>query len=81
MSSTNFANWNVVIAGVDTAEVTLGDNLKISLNLNRQESTEKYITYLVRDFFTPAHVCICAWVFVLLPATCVIQYTCMSDKY
>nr|XP_046263009.1 complement C3-like [Scatophagus argus] len=33
--------------GVDTAEVTLGENLKISLNLNRQENTENDITYLI----------------------------------
>ncbi|XP_035856297.1 complement C3-like isoform X2 [Sander lucioperca] len=43
--STNSNNYLHI--GVDTAEVTLGDNLKISLNLNRQESTEKYITYLI----------------------------------
>uniref|UniRef100_UPI001444AB52 complement C3-like n=1 Tax=Epinephelus lanceolatus TaxID=310571 RepID=UPI001444AB52 len=33
--------------GVDTAEVTLGENLKISLNLKRPASTEKDITALV----------------------------------
>ncbi|XP_019117290.2 complement C3-like isoform X2 [Larimichthys crocea] len=33
--------------GVDTAEVALGDNMKINLILNRQESTEKNITYLI----------------------------------
>ncbi|TDH15906.1 hypothetical protein EPR50_G00014440 [Perca flavescens] len=43
--STNSNNYLHI--GVDTAEVTLGANLKISLNLNRQESTEKDITYLI----------------------------------
>ncbi|XP_041789937.1 complement C3-like [Chelmon rostratus] len=33
--------------GVDTAEATLGENLKISLNLHRAESTQKDITYLI----------------------------------
>ncbi|KAE8300817.1 Complement C3 Complement C3 beta chain Complement C3 alpha chain [Larimichthys crocea] len=37
----------VVDPGVDTAEVALGDNMKINLILNRQESTEKNITYLI----------------------------------
>ncbi|XP_032389036.1 complement C3 isoform X2 [Etheostoma spectabile] len=43
--STNSNNYLHI--GVDTAEVTLGDNLKITLNLNRQETTEKDITYLI----------------------------------
>uniref|UniRef100_A0A3P8SV57 Complement component c3a, duplicate 5 n=1 Tax=Amphiprion percula TaxID=161767 RepID=A0A3P8SV57_AMPPE len=38
---------NFIHIGVDTAEVKLGDNLKIRLNLNRQESEENDITYLV----------------------------------
>ncbi|XP_045897819.1 complement C3-like [Micropterus dolomieu] len=33
--------------GVDTAEVTLGENLKISLNLNRQDNSPNDITYLI----------------------------------
>ncbi|KAM9363630.1 complement C3-like [Symphorus nematophorus] len=33
--------------GVDTAEVTLGENLKISLYLSRQENTPNDITYLI----------------------------------
>ncbi|XP_073327860.1 complement C3-like isoform X1 [Pagrus major] len=32
---------------VDSAEVILGENLKINLNLNRQENTEIDITYLI----------------------------------
>nr|QNA47551.1 complement C3-like protein [Amphiprion clarkii] len=38
---------NFIHIGVDTTEVKLGDNLKIRLNLNRQESEENDITYLV----------------------------------
>ncbi|XP_061572334.1 complement C3-like [Cololabis saira] len=33
--------------GVDTAELKLGDNLKIYLNLNKQPNTPKDITYLI----------------------------------
>jgi len=36
-------------AGVDTAELDIGNNLKINLNLNRQPNQETDITYLVRD--------------------------------
>ncbi|XP_044045873.1 complement C3-like isoform X3 [Siniperca chuatsi] len=43
--STNSNNY--IHIGVDTAEVTLGENLKISLNLNRQENTQNDITYLI----------------------------------
>uniref|UniRef100_A0A671XRD4 Complement C3-like n=1 Tax=Sparus aurata TaxID=8175 RepID=A0A671XRD4_SPAAU len=32
---------------VDSAEVILGENLKINLNLNKQENTENDITYLI----------------------------------
>ncbi|KAM8771712.1 complement C3-like isoform 2-T2 [Acanthopagrus schlegelii] len=32
---------------VDSAEVVLGENLKINLNLNKQENTENDITYLI----------------------------------
>lgn len=38
---------SVVSAGVDTAELELGDNLKINLNLNKQLNQD--ITYLVRN--------------------------------
>lgn len=38
---------NVVSAGVDTAELQIGDNLKINLNLNKQLNQD--ITYLVRN--------------------------------
>lgn len=38
---------SVVSAGVDTAELELGDNLKINLNLNKQLYQD--ITYLVRN--------------------------------
>lgn len=34
--------------GVDTAELQLGDNLKINLNLQRQTNEDRDITYLVR---------------------------------
>ncbi|XP_070776593.1 complement C3-like [Enoplosus armatus] len=43
--STN-SNSNIHI-GVDTAEVTVGENLKISLNFKRQENTQNDITYLI----------------------------------
>ncbi|MBO6031027.1 MAG: hypothetical protein J6Q22_06110, partial [Prevotella sp.] len=38
---------NFIHIGVDTAELALGDNLKISLNLNRQLNQDNDITYLV----------------------------------
>nr|XP_033478955.1 complement C3-like isoform X1 [Epinephelus lanceolatus]XP_033478956.1 complement C3-like isoform X2 [Epinephelus lanceolatus] len=41
------ASNNYLHIGVDTAEVTLGENLKIILNLKRPVSTEKDITALV----------------------------------
>ncbi|XP_044201965.1 complement C3-like [Thunnus albacares] len=40
-------NKNYIHIGVDTAEMELGDNLKINLNLNRQQTQEKDITYLI----------------------------------
>lgn len=40
--------------GVDTAELQLGDNLKINLNLQRQTNEDRDITYLVR-----AVACVC----------------------
>ncbi|XP_038569943.1 complement C3-like isoform X1 [Micropterus salmoides] len=33
--------------GVDATEVTLGDNLKINLNLNNDENAQDHITYLI----------------------------------
>ncbi|KAM6938799.1 complement C3-like [Lycodopsis pacificus] len=41
--SNNYIN----IGGADTAELKLGDNLKINLMLNRQESHDTDITYLI----------------------------------
>ncbi|KAA8577544.1 hypothetical protein FQN60_017463 [Etheostoma spectabile] len=38
--------------GVDTAELKLGDNLKISLILKRQDNHDIDITYLVRDILS-----------------------------
>ncbi|XP_067353934.1 complement C3-like isoform X2 [Channa argus] len=38
---------NYIHIGVDTAELQLGDNLKINLNLNRQPNQENDITYLI----------------------------------
>ncbi|KAK5899739.1 hypothetical protein CesoFtcFv8_009183, partial [Champsocephalus esox] len=38
---------NYIHIGVDSAEVELGNNLKINLNLNRQESHHNDITYLI----------------------------------
>ncbi|XP_033988389.1 complement C3-like [Trematomus bernacchii] len=38
---------NYIHIGVDSAEVQLGNNLKINLNLNRQESHNTDITYLI----------------------------------
>uniref|UniRef100_A0A3Q1ETH9 Complement C3-like n=1 Tax=Acanthochromis polyacanthus TaxID=80966 RepID=A0A3Q1ETH9_9TELE len=43
---TNRSN-NYIHIGVDKAEVKLGDNLIINLNLNRQRSEENDITYLI----------------------------------
>ena len=45
---------------MDSAEVELGDNLKINLNLNlnRQESHDNDITFLVRDVL---NMCMCAY--------------------
>uniref|UniRef100_A0A3Q1IW90 Complement component c3a, duplicate 5 n=1 Tax=Anabas testudineus TaxID=64144 RepID=A0A3Q1IW90_ANATE len=40
-------NNNYMHIGVDMPEVTIGDNLKINLNLVRQENTENDITYLI----------------------------------
>ncbi|KAF3687374.1 Complement C3 Complement C3 beta chain Complement C3 alpha chain [Channa argus] len=41
------ASNNYIHIGVDTAELQLGDNLKINLNLNRQPNQENDITYLI----------------------------------
>ncbi|KAM9363627.1 complement C3-like [Symphorus nematophorus] len=38
---------NYIHIGVDTAELELGDNLKINLNLNRQANQDNDITYLI----------------------------------
>ncbi|XP_054460442.1 complement C3-like [Anoplopoma fimbria] len=38
---------NYIHIGVDTAELEIGDNLKINLNLNRQERHDTDITYLI----------------------------------
>ncbi|XP_044201968.1 complement C3-like [Thunnus albacares] len=40
-------NNNYIHIGVDTAEMELGGNLKINLNLNRQQTQDKDITYLI----------------------------------
>ncbi len=50
-----------MIAAVDAAEVALGENMKVSinLNLNRQQIPENDITYLVRDVL---HLCACVFV-------------------
>ncbi|XP_068178625.1 complement C3-like [Antennarius striatus] len=40
-------NNNYIHIGVDTAQLALGDNLKISLNLNRQPDGDRDITYLI----------------------------------
>lgn len=49
--------------GVDTAELEMGDNLKINLNLNRQSSQNNDITYLVRNNLP---LCKCAHTVLLL---------------
>uniref|UniRef100_A0A3Q1IWP6 Uncharacterized protein n=1 Tax=Anabas testudineus TaxID=64144 RepID=A0A3Q1IWP6_ANATE len=38
---------NYIHIGVDTAELQLGENLKITLNLNRQQNVKNDITYLI----------------------------------
>ena len=53
------SSQHVTFAGVDAAELDLGDNLKINLNLNRQENHDTDITYLVRGVL---HLCLCAHV-------------------
>ena len=47
-------------SGVDTAEVKLGTNLKINLNLNRQSNDDIDITYLVSDVL---HLCMCGHIY------------------
>ncbi|XP_071360126.1 complement C3-like [Trachinotus anak] len=41
------SNNNYIHIGVDAADVKLGDNLKMNLNLNRQENAQNDITYLI----------------------------------
>lgn len=41
--------WNAVITGVDAPELQLGQNLKVNVNLRRQENKQSDITYLVED--------------------------------
>ncbi|XP_073327906.1 complement C3-like [Pagrus major] len=43
----NTISNNYIHIGVDTAELALGDNLKINLILNRQSNQDKDITYLI----------------------------------
>ncbi|XP_008300942.1 complement C3-like [Stegastes partitus] len=43
----NTKSKNYIHIGVDTAELALGDNLKISLHLNRRENQDADITYLI----------------------------------
>ncbi|XP_072240560.1 complement C3-like [Leuresthes tenuis] len=43
----NTKSKSYIHIGVDTAELKLGDNLKINLNLNKQPSEQKDITYLI----------------------------------
>ena len=53
--------WNVFITGVNTAEVTLGENLKVNFMLTKHEQID--ITYLVRV--------VCIYVFVHMLHVCV----------
>lgn len=48
---------HVTFAGVDTAELKIGNAMKINLNLKRQEKHETDITYLVK---TVRHLFMCA---------------------
>lgn len=59
--------WNAVITGVNTAELQLGENLKVDFILNRQINEQNDITYLVRDVL---HFSL--WGFVFLPTVCVV---------
>uniref|UniRef100_A0A8C9XGR4 Anaphylatoxin-like domain-containing protein n=1 Tax=Sander lucioperca TaxID=283035 RepID=A0A8C9XGR4_SANLU len=45
--SVQHSSQHITFAGVDTAELELGDNLKISLILKRQENHDIDITYLI----------------------------------
>lgn len=44
---------NAIVAGLDTFEATLGENLKVSFILSNGHSAQGNITYLVRDVFAP----------------------------
>jgi len=44
----NCEKW-YVSAGVDTAEVKVRENLKVTLYFNKQENAQQDITYLVSD--------------------------------
>lgn len=43
----DFGAYDVVIAGVDRAQVSVGENLKVILSFLRQDNADKDITYLV----------------------------------
>lgn len=43
----DFGACGVVVAGVDRAQVSVGENVKVVLSFIRQHNTDKDITYLV----------------------------------
>lgn len=43
-----FGAYSVAVAGVDRAQATVGDNLKVTLTFIWQDNTDNSITYLVR---------------------------------
>lgn len=57
----DFGAYGGVIAGVDRAQVSVGENLKVILSFIRQDNTDKDITYLV--------ICECVGVCVFLLIT------------
>ena len=66
-----------VISGVDTAEVDLGQNMKMTLNFNKQTNAQNDITYLVRNVLH-LYLCVSCVCFVL-HTTCLL-YACILDK-
>lgn len=43
----DFGAYGVVVAGVDRVQVSVGENLKVTLSFIRQDNVDKDITYLV----------------------------------
>lgn len=57
----DFGVYVVVVAGVDRAQVSVGENLKVIFSFIRQDNTDMDITYLV--------ICECVGVCLLITST------------